>query len=241
MYREIKSSIGLEPLIDAFWTFSSNKASERFKILPDNCVDLIFDLKENKAFVSGVMTRYKSRKIGANSDLIGLRFKAENFGVISKVPLIETRNQRIELSHVIPDIDSNFLTRLIGITETEEKKHFLEQFILKTIKEQNYISNTLINSVANQIRLSRGVVGVNDLAKSHHVSLRQLERRFKTQIGMTLKEFSNIIRFNNAKKSIAELDKTSLLEIAYSTGFFDHSHLTYEFNRISGENPSHFR
>ncbi|WP_425547639.1 helix-turn-helix domain-containing protein [Aquimarina mytili] len=81
------------------------------------------------------------------------------------------------------------------------------------------------------------MVNVRDLAKSHYIGLRQLERSFKSYISVTIKEFSNIVRFNNAMKSIATFTNSSLLEIAFDMGFFHHSHMTYEFQRISGENP----
>jgi len=49
MYQEIKPSKGIDDVIDTIWAFSDYKSSENFKVLPDTCVDLIFDL--NHKFV----------------------------------------------------------------------------------------------------------------------------------------------------------------------------------------------
>ena len=98
MYTEIKPSIKLENLIESFWTYSNNTVAENFKLLPDNCADLIFDLNHGKAFVSGVMNSYQVKALEINSDLMGIRFKAENFRFLSRIPLIETKNLSINYS-----------------------------------------------------------------------------------------------------------------------------------------------
>ncbi len=241
MYQEIKPSKGLDELIDSFWIFSKNKASENFKVLPDTCADLVFDLNQSKGFLSGVMTNYQRMELAIESNLIGIRFKTEKFGSLSKIPLNETKNLRVELSQIFPTKNLIRLSQLNELETITDKVNFLENFIETLFKENYERQDQIILSVAKNIRILNGNVNIGDLAKSHHISLRQLERRFKNYIGLTLKEFSNIVRFNNAKKSIATSTKTSLLEIAFDMGFFDHSHMTNEFKRISGENPSCFR
>lgn len=241
MYQEIKPSKGIDNVIDTFWAFSNNKSSENFKVLPDSCVDLIFDLKQNKGFLSGIMTNYQLRELATESDLFGVRFKTEKFGFLSKIPLDQTKNLRIELAEILPTKNLKVLDQLTDIEKLTDKIYFLESFVATSFKKNIKSQDQIILTVAEKIRTMHGIVNIEDIAKLHHISLRQLERRFKSYIGVTVKEFSNIVRFNNAKKSIATFTKTSLLEIAFDMGFFDHSHMTYEFKRISGENPSFFR
>ncbi len=241
MYKEIKPSEELNNVIDSFWTFSNNKANENFKVLPDACTDLIFDLNQNKGFVSGVMTNYQLTELATESNLIGVRFKSEKFGSLSKIPLNETKNLRVELSQIFPSNNLNILNQLTDLESITDKVNFLENFITTSFKQNYQEKDHLILSVAHNIRLLKGIVNVGGIAKSFHISLRQLERRFKSYIGLTIKEFSNIVRFNNAKKAITTYTETTLLAIAFDMGFFDHSHMTNEFKRISGENPSYFR
>jgi AraC-like DNA-binding protein len=241
MYQEIKPSEGIDNIIDSFWTFSKNKTREQFKVLPDTCTDLIFDLNQNKTFLSGIMANYQLTELAAESNLIGVRFKIEKFGVLSKIPLDETKNMRIELSEIFSTKNLNTLNQLTDFEKIKDKIDFLENFIETSFKQNAQRNDQIVFSVTQNIRRLKGIINVEDLAKSHNISLRQLERRFKSYIGLTIKEFSNIVRFNNAKKSIATTTKTSLLDIAFDMGFFDHSHMNYEFKRISGENPSFFR
>ncbi len=240
MYQEVKPSAKTNKLIDTFWTYSKNNANEYFKVLPDTCVDWIFDLSQNKSFLSGVMTNYQCRELSAESDLIGVRFKVEKFALLSKVPLSESKNLRVELADVLPAKKRSSLNQL---TDLHKKAQItlLEKFIEQSWKHNAQTQDQMVLAIVQHIRALRGIVNVTDLAKSQGISLRQLERRFKSCIGLTVKEFSKIVRFNHAKQSIGAFTKTSLLQIAFASGFFDHAHMAAEFKRISGENPSFFR
>jgi len=240
MYREIKPSEGFGDLIDSFWTFSNNAQVEKFKIHPDNCTDIIFDLSENKAFIFGIMSYSQNQELKADSNLIGVRFKTENFSRITETPLIQTRNIRAELKEIIPN-DSNILQQLNYHQSTTDKLLLIQKFVRQTEYNLKKPNDKLISSIAEKIKLLNGNINIKELATSNFISLRQLERRFKNNIGLTIKEFSSVIRFNNSKRVINNFNKKSLSEIAFEMNFFDHSHMTNEFKRISGENPSHFR
>ena len=241
MYQEIEPSQELKNVIDGFWTFCSDKPiDEKFKVLPDTCTDLIFDLNQSKGFVSGVMTRFQLCQLTKESDLIGIRFKTENFGSMTEIPLEEIKDLRIDLSDMFPNHTSK-LTPLYDLETVSSRKHFLENFISTLFKENLSRQDRMVFSVAENIRVLKGNVDIGELARSNHISIRQLERRFKKHIGLTIKAFSDIIRFTRAKKAISELPDTSLLEIAFDAGFFDHSHMSNTFKRISGANPGSFR
>ena len=80
---------------------------------------------------------------------------------------------------------------------------------------------------------------MNKLSKQNFTSVRQLERNFKKFIGLSPKEYANIIRFQYALGLIKNSEKKrSLLEIAFECGYYDHSHLTNEIKRNTGLAPS---
>ncbi|MCK7560040.1 helix-turn-helix domain-containing protein [Chitinophaga sedimenti] len=69
--------------------------------------------------------------------------------------------------------------------------------------------------------------------------MRQLERHFNTHIGITPKEYSNIIRFQHALSKIKmQAHKSSLLDIAFECGYYDHAHLTNDLRKNTGYAPS---
>lgn len=241
MYKEIKPAVGLSQLVDTFWTFSAGQATDPFKVLPDTCTDLIVDLSHNMVFLSGAMTRYQLRELQANTDLMGVRFKTEHFGSLSSVPMAELSDLRVELSDILPNCGQELLNRLQDLDTIAGRVHLLGSTITRICHHNAQSEDAMALALAKRIRELRGKVRVGELAATHHISLRQLERRFKNQVGLTIKEFSTIVRFGQAKEAINTHNKISLLKIAFDLGYYDHAHMRYEFKRLSGESPGSFR
>jgi len=241
MYQELKPSAGLSSLIDTFWTFSTDKEFSNFKILPDTCTDLIFDLNQNQGFISGVMSSFQIQELPMGSDIIGIRFKSENFGSLSKAPLDKSKNLKHDLSDIFQINTLDRLKRLSDLESITNRLNYLEKCMASIFKENHHHQDHMVVSLAQNIRTLKGNVNIGNLVKSTHLSLRQIQRRFKSYVGLSIKEFSSIVRFNNAKNAIKSSPEKSLLEIAFDYGFFDHSHMNHEFNHISGEYPSLFR
>ncbi len=83
---------------------------------------------------------------------------------------------------------------------------------------------------------SHGKVKVKEVARQSCYSERQLNRLFLTQIGMNIKDFARLTRFNYVLKHI---QKSSLLFAALSqqAGYFDQAHFDKDFKAISGVTP----
>ncbi|MDY8135884.1 helix-turn-helix domain-containing protein [Aquimarina sp. 2201CG5-10] len=68
---------------------------------------------------------------------------------------------------------------------------------------------------------------------------RNLERFFKTYIGLTPKFYSRVIRFSNIFKLIQQ-EGFNWASIAYLAGFYDQSHFIKNFKEFTGEEPSKY-
>lgn len=78
-YREYAPSPELRPFIDCYWSYAAVLTPEirarNNPIIPDGCVDIIFDLNlpaDSECFVVGPMTRPIQN---AKDNLFGIRFK----------------------------------------------------------------------------------------------------------------------------------------------------------------------
>lgn len=74
---------------------------------------------------------------------------------------------------------------------------------------------------------------------SHRIKLsqRQIERLFKTRLGMTAKNYQRIIRIRKAILFIQENKQMPLAEVAVELGFSDQAHMTREFKAIACVTP----
>lgn len=241
MYSEINPSIGLKKSVENFWFLTDNKLSEAYKICPDACTDLIFDLNINKVYLSAAMNTYQQIAVPAMSNLIGIRFKSESFGSILGIPLDELKNKKIELSDLLPRFDYSITDELNISEPIYANINKLENFVARVVAQNFDKRDEVVISMANRIRQLGGSCVIKDLASSYSISMRQLQRRFKQYVGLNIKEFSNVVRLKNTERSIKNCPERSLMEIAFEMGYYDHSHMHYEFQRIVGESPNIFR
>ncbi|MGY6650487.1 AraC family transcriptional regulator [Wenyingzhuangia sp. IMCC45574] len=244
-YKEYIPSKNLNSIVDTIWIATNNGKETESIILPDGCVDIVFDLDKQTQFnsrneirVSGMMTKFKRVVSKKNSETLGVRFKTGQFNSISNIPLSEIKNTAISASNLFPKLNNSFLEELIEKKCHSEKVQLIRSFLTSEINWTTKDFNKLEHSVCESICANYRELDLSLIAKNHCISLRQLERRFKTIVGITMKEYHSIIRFNKAKNSIIENPNLSLLNIAFDNGYFDHSHLAKEIHRMSGLTPS---
>lgn len=239
-YRQYEPCPALKSYVDAYWTIKTAKVSPRInRILPDGCVDIIYnagddfvDLSEKRimknegVYLVGTMTEYLDTMSQDFSNLIGIRFKPLGFASFFRTfSLHEVTNDRI-------DFECAQLPRLTELTDLS--KGIVDDFLLRHLK----YDFQEIRSMVLDIERSHGRITVHSLAKEHAMSSRQMERKFKQLIGLSPKEYINFIRYRSAYDAIQRQPSTSLSEIAFETGYFDHAHLTHEVKKYSGFLPS---
>jgi AraC-like DNA-binding protein len=87
--------------------------------------------------------------------------------------------------------------------------------------------------------LSRsGCVRVSDVARRAGIGIRQLERRFRYEIGISPKLYARIARFEAALRRKAAAPQTTWTDIAHVLGYHDQMHMMHDFGRLSGESPT---
>ena len=87
---------------------------------------------------------------------------------------------------------------------------------------------------------SKGLQTIRQIRESLNISERTFERRFLAQVGITPKQFSKIIQFQNSLTDLQTNDFNKLTDIVYKNGFADQSHFIRVFKAYTGISPSHF-
>jgi AraC-like DNA-binding protein len=242
-YSEAAPHPSLSKYVDAYWTATgSSKTSTIEKILPDGCVDIIFNIgndcytdngtflmKNDKAYLVGTMTRFKETEMDSSTRLFGVRFRPGAFLAFFKfAPMCEVANRTVEL-------DARFCINTTKLIKSPFE--FLDKLLLKNLKSVN---QQLLEQIQT-IQKSKGQLKIEELASIHYTTARQLERSFKHHLGVTPKEFVNLVRYQNVKAAIEQRKPgESLLSIAFDFGYYDHAHLTNHFRQYNGCAPSAF-
>jgi AraC-like DNA-binding protein len=241
IYKQVKPHPALADYIDAFWTTTSDeKKVLSEKIFPDGCVDIIlnlgddfktdnetFNVKNGNVYLVGTMKHFKKFEMKPETKLVGIRFKPAAFSSFYKFTSL----------HQITDLTVEFEKKLSPDVKQiiSKSTEYLNQFFINKLAQPKHILLPVIADIKNH----KGQINVNELTKRHFTTTKQLERNFKQYVGISPKEFINLVRFQFVLPVIQnKSSERSLLEIAFEHGYYDHSHLTNEVKRYTGVAPT---
>jgi AraC-like DNA-binding protein len=92
-----------------------------------------------------------------------------------------------------------------------------------------------VDAAVGTILESGGRVSIDALVSSAGTSLRQLERQFRENVGLTPKTFSRIVRLQAALRRLRH--GRALTDVALACGFYDQSHMTRDFRELASMSP----
>lgn len=242
-YQQFEPHPALKLYIDAYWVARGETSESNIeRILPDGCIDIILNpgedclspdsallLEHKKVYLVGTMTRYKQNLMHTGTKLIGIRFKPAGFSAFYDYSnLHRLTDETIEFEQKLtPDL--NGTVKYAGA--------YLDFFFLKIL---NPPKRSIAPLIAD-IQRCQGRTSVNTLADQYATTLRQLQRYFNKYLGISPKEFINLVRYQSALEKIRNNSSNKgLSEIAFESGYYDHSHLTNEIKKYTGCAPAQF-
>jgi transcriptional regulator GlxA family with amidase domain len=84
---------------------------------------------------------------------------------------------------------------------------------------------------------SFGSERIQSIANAVGISKRQLERRFRKEVGLTPKQYARVFRFRSTAIRMIEEDDMNWANRAAEMGYADQSHLIKEFVALTGRTP----
>lgn len=240
-YIEIEPCKNLKPFIHFYWELKGGGLEKRWeRVFPDGCAGILMNLGNTcltdngslslefgKTYVVGAMTTFKESFIDLDTHLLGVCLKPATFSNFYNYPsqdFLINDTVEFEKSNSF-DVDKIYNSPF----------DYLNRFFSNRLRTEH----KPLQSVINDIHSSNGQWSVKELSKRNFTTVRQLERIFKKLVGLSPKEYSNIIRFQKALNVIKNSAKNrSFLDIAFECGYYDHAHLTNEIKRNTGLAPS---
>lgn len=83
-----------------------------------------------------------------------------------------------------------------------------------------------------------GRITITDLAWQMNLCVRELERAFIRELGITPKRFARVARFQSALDAKVRCPEKSWLDISVGAGYHDQMHLIHEFETFCGLSPT---
>ena len=195
--------------------------------------------------------RDASREIlvgGAQRDFcgtLGLRPGVESFAVffwpsgwsqLFNIPVRETTDNFDDAAALHGNAIREVWNRLGEETTFERRIAILENFLMNQLPRVKAASK--INIAVQYLFERHGAVRIPKLGRQEALSLRQFERLFRSEVGMSPKAFARIARFQAALDAKLANPTRTWLNIAHSFGYYDQMHMVHDFEQFGRNTPS---
>ena len=247
----------LQPYIKSLWAFESVTGmpqSDKSLAVPNGCPKLIV-LCENSLesevegrvqvsrpgiyFVGNrdvsALIRSSPRKTG----FIGIEFSPHAGFPMFGVPMDETANRLIESAAVFGPVGRNVWQRLQNLEKIAQKLRFIQDQLVMLL-EKNRRDDRLIHFCVKRLEVAEGRLSIRQLERATGYTQRYLEALFKQYVGFPPKVLSRIFRFQAFYRKWAEGQSFNLLKDDISEYYYDQSHFTREFKKMTGYSPRRF-
>ena len=164
-------------------------------------------------------------------------FQPAGWSTLFKTPIHEMTNRFMDGTAVADSSLRELWNRLGEVSGFESRVLIVEKYLLDRVPRASPRSK--ITASANFIFRERGAVGIAALADTHSLGLRQFERRFEWEIGVSPKSFARITRFQFALDAKLVSPQRTWLDIAHSFGYHDQMHMIHDFEALGRTTPTH--
>lgn len=261
-YQVFAPASGLEPFVECFWDLvgpASATPAEPEIVLPDGKTELLvhfgddfFKLERNsrtgkdtyvrqaRVLMSGQLTERILLRPSGRIGVVSVRFKAAGAARFFDLPYEKIVDQVIEFSRYEKEASSTLAKRIEASSTPALRFQILQDFLIGRLRKHESKEDVFVRQACQYIVQSEGSCSVQELVRLIGFSERQMERKFKQQVGITPKLLSRIMRFQKFIALARSSKKMNLADASVSCGYHDQSHFIRDFTKFSGVSPREY-
>ena len=255
-YQTFQPHPDLASLVSCYWTLEvpAEDHPQKQRIIPDGTIEMAFILGDDiKRYTSeeDFIIQPRSMVLGQTIEpfyieptgyvnTFAIRFYPFGFANFVSTPIENLVNKETPLEDLFGQQAAKTLEQSIVLAkEVKERIQIIEAFLLEKLKEETIIDK-LIHTTIDALLSSNGNAPINSILKKNKSKRRQLERKFKKQIGISPKQLGKLIRLQSALKLLLNKETEKLTTIAYQCEYYDQAHFIKDFKAFTGVKPKDF-
>lgn len=235
-----------------WWSRRSDDSRVSEHMLPSGKAHLIFSLHDSpitwaapsrhnefrswtRGIVHGPQSSYYVTGPKPKGRVIGVSFHAGMAGALLGVPLDELRDRHVCIEDIWGSRATELRERLATALTPQAAIAILERDLIARMQRPLLLHP----AVAQALRpaLLNPAIRVAEIQQRSGYSPRHFIELFRANVGLAPKQFYRIQRFSTALARIA-CGRTTLADVAISSGYADQAHLSREFRELAGVSPS---
>jgi AraC-like DNA-binding protein len=248
----------LQPYIESFWVLESPNglpAAADSIAAPNGCAKLI--IPYDNSIVSEAdgriqLTRVHHMNFVGNRDsatllrtsqhrtgFIAIEFRPQGAFPIFAVPMSETSNRLWEANDVFGSWSREVQEAVNNVEGVNEKVSLIQRQLMLLLRK-NRVESGAVDYCVDTLRSVAGRVSIRDLERQTGYSRRYLDRLFQQHVGLPPKRLAEIFRFQRFYRKWAVGIPFDLLKAELYDHYYDQSHFSREFHRMTGHPPQRF-
>jgi AraC-like DNA-binding protein len=244
-YAEYAPTPRFARLVERFWLLEGHATGAPDAILPDGRIELVFHyggpfwrhsngadaVKQPGSLLVGQMIEPVMVAPEGYARVAAIRLRPAAARTLLRVPLGEITGRFVDLESLFPSV-AELREQLAEADGDVARVAALEQWVAARACPP---PRSEAEFVVCAILRSGGQSSIDALAARSGLGVRQLERTFKEEIGLSPKTFACIARLQAALRCIR--DGQPLSEVAAACGFYDQAHMTRDFRQLAAMSP----
>jgi len=249
-HKEFEPLEQLKDFIKCFWYDSRDfgMSETNFEVVPDGFAEIIFHFGKGcgilqqgistpmpSPFLIGLLNQPVVFQSSGRLEIIGIR--CFPWTVFDLLGLPSGKDGVRTFEHLLARLH-NSLDALVKADKIDEAISEVQQYFVNVAPYP--AADSLLFKAGAAMRGANGTLSVSKVAEAAYATVRTLERNFKQSSGYTVKDVSNLIRFEQVRNNLLLNPNINLAGLAHELGYADQAHLTKEFKRYSGKTPASF-
>lgn len=224
-----------------YYQFTTS-SSEATIVVADGCADFQFccDSHHQSAILWGSVDTPTSIHYLPGKTYCGIRVSTSISRRLAYIPFSEMINQGIPIIEATKQ-DSSTVDALISAVDFPSRVEILQNWLIYS-GALNDSKIDVIDHCIDKIISSHGTIRIADMSNDMGISERLLRKKFNQSIGMSPKQYSRIVRFQEIISDILYGEEFQQNHHTDFMGFsyYDDSHLTKDFKYFTHMTPSWF-
>ena len=255
-YQTFQPHSDLESLINCYWTLEvpADNDSQKQRIVPDGCIEMAFILGDDiKRYTSEneFILQPRAMVLGQTMEpfyieptgyvnTFAIRFYPYGFANFVSEPIKNLTNTETPLESLFDEkVAKELEQEIIQATDVKQRIEIIEAFLLEMLHTNSTLEN-IVKTTVDALLSTKGNASIKNILKDDLSKRRQLERKFRKEIGVSPKQLGKVIRLQSALKMLINQEVDSLTNIAYESDYYDQAHFIKDFKEFTGTNPKEF-
>jgi AraC-like DNA-binding protein len=243
----------LSDYVKSLWTSERDfqPPQDTFELLPDSYIELVFSFGNRQAIedgefvhdwprccVVGLLDRPIRLRARGMVRTVAARFFAWGFFPLFDLEMPQLPNGIRQLTNTWEQLGDEIAIAAQN-DDDESAVEILHNFLIGRALAKKLGPNE-VQAAARILFTRKGQGKLNDLQDHSNYSARQLERKFKQQLGVSPKVLARKVRFEQVRDHLTRDPSANLAALAQEHGYSDQAHLTRDFRQLSHKTPAQF-